>query len=180
MEKQEEKKEVQVEKAAETKAADLRYVGFGRRLLAAIIDGIIVSVISQFITAPVGVVVGLGATLPWQARNLSDEAQAATMLGSLFSAMGLIFLISLVINIAYYAGMLVYKQGQTLGKMALGIRVVSVDGTPITWGKAIVREILGKFISGIVLGLGYLWIIWDAKKQAWHDKIAGTYVIYAK
>ena len=39
------------------------------------------------------------------------------------------------------------------------------------------REVVGKFISGLVLNLGYLWVIWDGQKQGWHDKIADTYVV---
>lgn len=41
----------------------------------------------------------------------------------------------------------------------------------------ILRETIGKFLSGLVLGLGYFWAIWDKDSQAWHDKIAGTVVI---
>lgn len=177
----EKEKEEKTEKAVEVKSADVRHVGFGRRLLAAIIDGIIVSVISQFITAPIGAVFGITTMTPFATGNqVPDETQAMAMIGAAFGVLGLVFIISIVLNTLYYAGMLVYKQGQTLGKMALGIRVVSVDGQPISWGKAILREIIGKFVSGLVIGLGYLWVFWDSKKQAWHDKIAGTYVIYAK
>ena len=39
---------------------------------------------------------------------------------------------------------------------------------------AFIREIIGNMLSAFIFGLGYLWIIWDSKKQGWHDKIAGT------
>ncbi len=60
--------------------------------------------------------------------------------------------------------------------MIMGIKVVSVDGGPVSVGKAFVRWI-GYFVSAIVFCLGFLWIIWDKEKQGWHDKIAGTYVV---
>jgi uncharacterized RDD family membrane protein YckC len=71
-------------------------------------------------------------------------------------------------------------KGQTPGKMAVGIKVVNAGGTLPGLGIAALREILGKIVSSLVFYLGYLWIIWDGKKQGWHDKIGGTYVIPVK
>jgi uncharacterized RDD family membrane protein YckC/ribosomal protein L40E len=70
-------------------------------------------------------------------------------------------------------------RGQTLGKMALGIMVVNARGKPPGITKAIIREILGKFVSEIALFLGYLWVGRDDKKQGWHDHIASTHVVRA-
>jgi uncharacterized RDD family membrane protein YckC len=60
--------------------------------------------------------------------------------------------------------------------MLIGIKVVSTDGSPITIGKAVLRYI-GYIVSSLIFCLGFLWVIWDADKQGWHDKIAGTYVV---
>ena len=68
-------------------------------------------------------------------------------------------------------------KGQTLGKMAVGIKVVDQQGNIPGLGPAALREVLGKVISGIAFCIGFLWIIWDKQKQGWHDKIANTYVI---
>ena len=68
-------------------------------------------------------------------------------------------------------------KGQTLGKMALGIKVVDEQGDMPGLGRAALREIPGKIVSLIALYLGFLWIIWDERKQGWHDKIAKTYVL---
>jgi uncharacterized RDD family membrane protein YckC len=68
--------------------------------------------------------------------------------------------------------------GQTIGKNILHIKVVSKDGLPLNWTQGIIRT-LGYIISGFPFYLGYFWSIWDAEKQAWHDKIAGTYVVLA-
>lgn len=71
-------------------------------------------------------------------------------------------------------------KGQTLGKKALKIRVCKVeDGQVPGYVKAFLRELVGKMVSSLVFGLGYLWPLWDSRKQAWHDKIAGTVVVKA-
>jgi uncharacterized RDD family membrane protein YckC len=80
-----------------------------------------------------------------------------------------------LIGLVYVIGFWV-SSGATPGKRALGLRVVSTDGSPITIGKAIMRYI-GYIVSGLVLCLGYIWVLFDANKQGWHDKIAGTYVV---
>ena len=67
--------------------------------------------------------------------------------------------------------------GQTLGKKALGIRVIDFGaGGPIGFGRAFIRYI-GRIVSTIVLLLGYLWMLWDKEKQTWHDKFAGSVVV---
>ena len=67
-------------------------------------------------------------------------------------------------------------QGQTIGKRAMGIKVVRDDGKALDYAEAVVRY-LGYIISAIPFGLGFLWVIWDKKKQGWHDKIAKTLVV---
>jgi len=68
-------------------------------------------------------------------------------------------------------------KGQTLGKMAVGIKVVNAAGSVPGLGRAALREVPGKIVSSIVICLGFLWIVWDGRKQGWHDKIASTYVV---
>ena len=83
-------------------------------------------------------------------------------------------LIGYSLNAAYYT--FFFGRGQTLGMMAMKLKLCSTDGKyPIGYGRGFLRWI-GLFISGIVL-IGYLWILFDEKKQGWHDKIAGTYVV---
>lgn len=66
--------------------------------------------------------------------------------------------------------------GQTPGKRAVGIKMVLADGRVPAVGRAFLREVVGKFLSGLVLCVGYLWMLWDAERQCWHDKPAGTRV----
>jgi uncharacterized RDD family membrane protein YckC len=81
----------------------------------------------------------------------------------------------LVVALAYFAGMWVWK-GTTIGGIVLGLKVVRLDGQPVTFAVALVRALAGAF-SLVVLFLGILWIAWDKEKQGWHDKIAGTTVL---
>ncbi len=71
-------------------------------------------------------------------------------------------------------------KGQTLGKMAVGIKVVNAAGSVPGLGHAALREIPGKIVSSLAICLGFLWVIWDKQKQGWHDKIASTYVVSAR
>jgi len=84
--------------------------------------------------------------------------------------------ISILIGAAYYIYFWVKQEGQTLGKKAMKIKVVRADGKPMDWMTGGLRYI-GYIVSGIPLLLGYIWILFDGKKQGWHDKIAGTYVV---
>jgi uncharacterized RDD family membrane protein YckC len=78
---------------------------------------------------------------------------------------------------AAYAVYFWTAQGQTPGKMVMGLRVVSSQtGELVDVGTGILRYV-GYFVSSIAFGLGFLWIIWDDKKEGWHDKIAKTRVI---
>ena len=88
--------------------------------------------------------------------------------------------ILLVGPLLYFWLMTGLNDGRTLGKMAVGTKVVNEDGESPSLLTAFMREVIGKFISRIVLGLGFIWILFDPKFQGWHDKIASTYVIKAR
>ena len=69
------------------------------------------------------------------------------------------------------------RYGATPGKMAIKAQVVDEKTlAPPSVGKCILRY-LGYIVSGLPLGLGYFWAIFDSRNQTWHDKIAGTLVI---
>lgn len=76
---------------------------------------------------------------------------------------------------------LVGTYGFSIGKKLTGLRVVKENGKmPIGLVDALIRETVGKFVSGILIGVGFLVIGFDEKKQGFHDRIAGTYVVYEK
>src|SRR5688572_12797936 len=66
--------------------------------------------------------------------------------------------------------------GQTLGMRVLNLKVVKADGSALTITQGLIRY-LGLFVSFLCLAIGVIWVAFDADKQGWHDKIAGTYVI---
>ena len=80
-----------------------------------------------------------------------------------------------LVALAYFSAMWAWK-GTTIGGIVLGLKVVRFDGQPVTFAVALVRSLAAAF-SIVVLFLGILWIAWDAEKQGWHDKIAGTVVL---
>lgn len=67
--------------------------------------------------------------------------------------------------------------GETPGKRALGLRVVRRDGRPLSIWRSLLRY-LAYWVSALPLFLGFAWIMVDKRRQGWHDKIAGTCVIY--
>jgi uncharacterized RDD family membrane protein YckC len=87
--------------------------------------------------------------------------------------------ISMILYFAYFGYFWTQRDGQTLGKQAMDIKIIKMDGSPITWTDALVRYI-GSFISSLALGLGYIWAIFDENNQTWHDKMAKTYVVNMK
>jgi uncharacterized RDD family membrane protein YckC len=77
--------------------------------------------------------------------------------------------------LAYHIAFWTWK-GTTVGGIICQLRVVRTDGTPLRFVDALVRG-LSAIFSIVVVGLGVFWILRDPERQAWHDKIAGTYVL---
>lgn len=78
--------------------------------------------------------------------------------------------------LAAYGAVMWKLRGSTVGDIICGLKVVRLDGRPIDWPTAVVRA-LSCFLSLVVAGLGFIWVIFDAQKQSWHDKIAGTTIV---
>jgi len=85
--------------------------------------------------------------------------------------------LAVLVGLGYYTYFEGSTSGQTVGKKALGIRVLSLaDGGQIGYGRAFIRYI-GRIVSAIPIFLGYFWMLWDEEKQTWHDKFAGSVVV---
>ncbi|MDB5750979.1 MAG: hypothetical protein JWP65_1400 [Ramlibacter sp.] len=135
---------------------DLEYVGFWARTGAALID----LLLQLAIVAPLTMAVYGRYTAP-------DDR--------LFHGTGDI-LINVVLPALAVLAFWIYK-GATPGKMVISARIVDAGtGEPMTKGQAVLRY-LAYFVSLLPLGLGYLWVALDRRKQGWHDKIAGTVVV---
>ena len=85
--------------------------------------------------------------------------------------------IYVALSLAYFTVLEGRSDGQTLGKRALGIRVLDFGGgEAIGYGRAAIRYV-GRIVSSLVFALGYLWMLWDREKQTWHDKFANSVVV---
>jgi uncharacterized RDD family membrane protein YckC len=138
-------------------AATETYAGFFVRFIASMIDTIVLACL----IAPI-------VYLVYGAEYLERE-------GRLFSGWGH-FLLTRVLPMVVVVVFWIYKSA-TPGKMALGLKIVDArtGGAP-TAGQAVLRYI-AYYVSLLPLALGFFWIIWDERKQGWHDKIAKTYVV---
>ena len=131
----------------------LEYAGFWIRLLALIIDYLIL--LSPLFVLLLVVGAFAGRDLLW----IGDS-------------------IAFVLAVGFFAYniAMITRFGGTIGKLLLGLRVVDLKGNYPNLPKSVLREIIGKWVSYIFY-LGFIWVAFDDKKQGWHDKIAGTYVI---
>jgi uncharacterized RDD family membrane protein YckC len=85
---------------------------------------------------------------------------------------------SLLLILAAYGAVMWKLKSTTIGGIVCGLRVARLDGRPIDWPTAVTRA-LGSFLSFFIVGLGFIWVVFDAERQSWHDKIAGTVVVHA-
>jgi uncharacterized RDD family membrane protein YckC len=161
----------------------MRYAGFWARFAAALIDGFVIGLL--FLPAIIAVQAGptelSECTVDDQGNvTFGDGAQAICEgpTGATLAAAGLLGLVALAGALLYVAKTEGGPSGQTLGKRALGIRVVdAVTGGPIGGGRAVGRYLFKSIISGSICALGYLWAIWDPRKQSWHDKVVISVVV---
>ncbi len=143
--------------------------GFWIRFVAYLLDGFIVSIAAV-------IVVGLFIA----AFLLSDESIDDDGKDSLFIISGIIVMVValLVISWLYEALMTSSARGATLGKQALGLRIVRADGAQLSFGRATARHFLKVMITPLVpLAIGYLMAAFTARKRALHDVLADTLVI---
>ena len=154
----------------------MTYAGFWPRFGAYFIDGIVVGIIALII-----LLVTVGPTwlamLPYLSQNhMTGNPQLGAFPASLPLALFMGVFLSMVLPVLYFIIMW-GRKGATLGKMAMGIRIVRTDGSDISYGTAFLRYIGYQVVSPALLCLGFLWMLWDDKEQTWHDKIASTCVI---
>jgi uncharacterized RDD family membrane protein YckC len=148
--------------AAAADAEALPKAGFWVRAVAALVDGVLVAVIQFLLTFMLTIFAARVGVLHGQ------EARIAMA--------GITWLFGMVVSYAYYVFFTGYC-GQTPGKMAIRVKVIRTSGAEIGYGRAALREIVGKSLSALILGIGYLMVAFDSQKQGLHDKIADTYVI---
>jgi uncharacterized RDD family membrane protein YckC len=150
------------------------YAGFWLRVIAHLIDGLVLAVVFGILLLIGIAFVGIGA--------LRDAAESLDHPDPVFpiAIMGLISFVVIAGIIAswiYYAFTESSANQGTLGKMALGLIVTDAQGRRITFGRATGRY-FAKMITGLIpLGIGYMMAGFTEKKQALHDMIVGTLVL---
>ncbi len=143
-------------------APGVRFASHGARLVAYIVDGILVSVLVTI----VAVLLSFGV-----AAFAVAGADALAVLGGI-----LVIVAIFAVSLGYFPWFWV-KGGATPGMRIFNLRVVrDRDGGPIGWGEALLR-LVGFWVSSIVFYLGFAWILIDKRRRGWHDLIAGTVMV---
>jgi uncharacterized RDD family membrane protein YckC len=153
-----------METIADVAQVNARYGGFWVRFAARIIDGFVISFASMIIIVPLSIAFGFFATM--------DKTHTLEILARIVTT-----IVGMILGWGYYIFM-THKYQATLGKMAVGARVVAEDGQLLSLGSIILRETVGKVVSGITLCVGYIMIGFTSKKQGLHDMIAKSVVVY--
>jgi uncharacterized RDD family membrane protein YckC len=102
-------------------------------------------------------------------RSVVDSNQDLLIVGGLTALL-------LILNFVVLAGL----NGQSAGMRILGIQIARTDGKPFTMKGAMLRHLVGYPLSMVLFFLGFLWMLWDPRQQAWHDKLAGTIVVMSR
>ncbi len=145
-------------------AAPIAYGGFWIRLLAIILDGIIIAVVTGALAPILGVDSLIPPTPP------PTDPPPGISINFQFNALGTLF------GLVYFVGFWAWR-GQTPGMIPFRMRIVrAADGSRPDWVIALLRYV-GLIISIVVFLLGVIWAAFDGRKQGWHDKIAGTLVV---
>ena len=133
-----------------------KYVGFWARVLATLIDSVLIMAITL---PPLLAIYGLA----YLENNEAVSGLADILISNI---------LPMILVILFWT-----KKQATPGKMAVSAKIVDAE----TGGKPSKKQCVGRYfayiLSAIPLGLGFLWVAFDAKKQSWHDKLAGTVVV---
>ncbi len=140
-------------------ASQTTYGGFWIRVVAYIIDGIIIGIVAGIFSVPFGV-------------HYADFSSSYLNSPSYRAGSG----IELIISALYFIGLWTYM-GASLGQRIFGMRVAdATTGQPIPLAKAAIRWV-GLLLAFAVCAIGVIWVAFDSRKQGWADKIAGTVVL---
>lgn len=153
-----------------------KYAGFWIRFLAYLIDGITVNTILWTVIFPILGMLGASYSVFGDLAELQymDEDEFAPFILSFLPA---IMTFNLVVHWLYSALLESSAWQATIGKLAINVIVVDVDGNRINFAKASLRY-FGKILSAAIFYIGYIMAAFSPRKQALHDLIANTFVIY--
>lgn len=139
------------------------FAGFFSRLAAFLIDSVLLGVGLWIIKLPV-----------WLLQlSVGDSILFRPFLFE-FTVFDVIYYL---LTVTYFV-LMTYYSGATVGKHLMRIKVVDAEGQKLSFVSVLVRETVGKYLSGLIIYIGYIIAGFDDRKQGLHDKIADTCVIY--
>jgi uncharacterized RDD family membrane protein YckC len=158
--------------------SNLKFAGFWLRFVAYLIDLIIVQVVQSILIIPILALIGLNLAFGegFEDLKVMDEADFFVVAEGVFSTVTTFILLTSSVQLLYYSIMEASKFQGTFGKIALGLQVTNLDGSPIDFPTALLRN-FAKIISSALFLLGYIIAGITEKKQALHDLIASAVVI---
>jgi uncharacterized RDD family membrane protein YckC len=151
------------------------YAGFWLRVVASLIDGVIMSIALGVLLVPLFLLTGFEAHIDGmvQRHGQPDPAIIVGLIGIIF----VFAVVSVLIQWLYHAYLESGEKQATWGKQALGLYVTDLMGHPITFGRASGR-FFAKMVTGMIpLGIGYIMAGFTERKQALHDMIASCLVL---
>ena len=143
------------------------YAGFWRRFVAVVLDVIFLSIAMFPIRmglAMLGLGVGVSAVGGGDPLRMLEAAYLST-------ASAVSFALAMVYHVYFIS-----QKGATLGKMVMGVQVVTAGGGPVSVGRALGRY-FACYLSGLILGIGYIVAAFDDQKRTLHDHICDTRVV---
>ncbi|WP_394235560.1 RDD family protein [Niallia oryzisoli] len=149
---------VQADNESAAEKVDYRYAGFWMRFWAYLLDLVVIASLNGILVYP------LFRALDIKISDPSMFAPAS--------------IVTAVIFYAYFVLMTKFFK-QTLGKMVFGLKVISLDQTPLSWSTIMFREWIGRFISGSILIL-YVVVAFLPRRQGIHDLFADTTVVHVR
>ncbi len=150
---------------------ETKYAGFWWRVLAALVDGlVIIAVTFVFYIIVIAVFMVIHKTAG------TDDQVTSPVQDFIHTYQPLFFVINIVFNWLYYAFQESSNGRATLGKKACGLVVTEMEGRRISFLRATGR-FFAKYVSALPLGVGYMMVGWTKRKQGLHDMIASTLVI---
>jgi len=154
------------------------YAGLGRRIIAFIIDIILILIFDLVVASALGLLRGVQNVYFYAyqhapVESLTPEGTMVALVSSIVAAYGILFV---VIPWVYYAGFESSRSQATPGKVLMHAQVTDLEGNRVSFARATLR-FFAKFISLAIIFIGFIMIGLTKKKQGLHDKIAGCLVL---
>ena len=151
--------------------------GFVTRYVAFLLDVLVVAFVSFLFFTILQVTLeffGIDALMTLATQSRETARQTVVLGGAL---RWLLTIVGGFLTFGIYSIVAWLLVGKTVGKALMGLRVLGQDGRRLTFSQALIRA-LSYYISGLALFIGFLWVLVDDRRQAWHDKLARTLVVY--